>query len=108
MNRNLATQIKIERLNVSQEFGKSKFIAKVKKCLLVRNNFAHVVVQGTKEYKLPKDEGLVLHYREKCPANFCSNRNRKIDLVARKFDLWIWKSVDHVCKNVFQDGLCLE
>lgn len=85
---------------------RSKFIAKGKEILELGNHVVYKTLRNKNQYIMDNTEGLLHHYRDKCLDDHCE-RATIVDHYARKFEKPLWKNVDTVCSQIFENGVCV-
>lgn len=110
VNKFLYTQAQVTRMkDVTGDIWwwrvRTKCIAKRDYVIEAGNHFAWYGIDNTKEYHVPHRDAMMYHYREDCLVGYC-NQARVDDFFARNFENQLWKQVDKICAEVFEDGKC--
>lgn len=86
---------------------RTKYVLKTRKTFEVG---MHFVRRGSiyNDYKfIPESEGMHFHYRDPCPTNTEDCIDTTIeDKTARRFGDQLWKTVNKVCGEIFESGVC--
>lgn len=90
---------------VTIEYYRTKYIAKPREILELGIHFVHKGVKRKSEKVIPPSEGLNFHYRDSKVVEDAHLLHIE-DTTARRFGPELWKNVDKVCKEIFEDGIC--
>ncbi|XP_055374422.1 uncharacterized protein LOC129607424 [Condylostylus longicornis] len=105
-NKNLLTQIKIQKTETPLPQGKnSKYIAKGDALIEAGINGIWKSTEGHTETHVKSDEALIFNYRTSCIGNTCG-ANTVTDFTLRRFGSLIWYNVENICKIIFLNGIC--
>lgn len=70
------------------------------------NHYLYKGVKDTVEYPVDIEEGLLFHYRDYCGYDYCIPKFTTSDYTARIYGRNLWKIVEDVCGQIFEDGIC--
>lgn len=84
---------------------RTKGIAKRNFVTETGNHYSWSGLGGTREEFVSHDDAMMYHYRDHCLVGYCDKPMTQ-DTFARKFESIIFKKVDEVCKNVFDNKIC--
>jgi hypothetical protein len=77
-------------------------VAKAKQLIKLSNHVYLEALRDTKERVLDPKEAVMFHYR-KPSLNFTFDA---VDKTAHKYSEELYKRVDGVCQEIFEDGIC--
>ncbi|KAL5279058.1 hypothetical protein ACFFRR_003587 [Megaselia abdita] len=104
VNKFLYTQSRIERTQVYIKTSRTKYIVDTEEAIEIGNHHTWRTVSSNTFY-VPEDLGLLFHYRDGLVRNE-DIEEVNVDFSARRFGSKLWKGVDLVCAEIFEDGKC--
>lgn len=104
VNRFLYTQSRIERTQVYIKTSRTKYVVDTEEAIEIGNHHTWRTYTSNTFY-VPENLGLLFHYRDGLVRNE-EIEEKNVDFSARRFGSKLWKLVDFVCAEIFDNGKC--